>query len=280
MFSQVPHHHRLYAGILTAIGSVAIYYLIQVERANVRFQDQATLTLRTLPKTFTDAVHVEMTGLRADVLARVDVGLDDLEKTEQDANDRVASGLSILRQAESDASDRLEPITNPGTGVTATLWKLETDFNQGLNGKGGAVQSIAELSGAYQAVPSQLAAQVLPAWKAMEPEFTCRRTLPDGTTAGYGGCYHAAITATLNETRNTLAQVQIGMKTFPEVAVNIKAATDASAEASKNAAGVLANLKESTRPLPRWARIGLGVAPPLASTASAIIGALALIGAL
>jgi hypothetical protein len=83
----------------------------------------------------------------------------------------------------------------------------------------------------------------------------------------------AAAKVTLGQTAETMRDIQ---RATPEIVKNIKATTEASTEASKNTAQVMANFAKATKPLPVWARVVLAVAPPVVQTGATIVTTLAL----
>jgi len=85
----------------------------------------------------------------------------------------------------------------------------------------------------------------------------------------------AAAKVTLGQTAETMRDIQ---RATPEIVANIRATTEASTEASKNTAQVMANFAKATKPLPTWARVALAVAPPVVQTAATIMTTLALTG--
>jgi len=85
----------------------------------------------------------------------------------------------------------------------------------------------------------------------------------------------AAAKVTLGQTAETMRDIQ---RATPEIVNNIKATTEASTEASKNTALVMHNFAEATKPLPKWARIALTVAPPVVQVGATIATTVALTG--
>lgn len=83
----------------------------------------------------------------------------------------------------------------------------------------------------------------------------------------------AAAKVTLGQTAETMRDIQ---RATPEIVSNIKATTEASTEASKSTAEVMANFAKATKPLPAWARVVLAVAPPAVQTGATIVTTLAL----
>ena len=85
----------------------------------------------------------------------------------------------------------------------------------------------------------------------------------------------AAAKVALGQSAETMRDIQ---RATPEIVGNIKATTEASTEASKNTAHVMANFAKATKPLPAWARVVLAVAPPAVQTGATIVTTLALTG--
>jgi methyl-accepting chemotaxis protein len=85
----------------------------------------------------------------------------------------------------------------------------------------------------------------------------------------------AAAKVTLGQTAETMREIQ---RATPEIVSNIKATTQASTEASKNTALVLHNFAEATKPLPKWARVALAVAPPLVQVGATVATTVAITG--
>ncbi len=85
----------------------------------------------------------------------------------------------------------------------------------------------------------------------------------------------AAAKVALGETAVTMRTVQLAA---PEVSESIKKAAAESAKASANTAALTAHLSEETKPLPKWVRVGLSVAPPLAQAGAAVTSIMSLLG--
>lgn len=77
------------------------------------------------------------------------------------------------------------------------------------------------------------------------------------------------------ETAQAMKRLDAALPQFIARMDRIAANSDRTTAAS---AGLFRNLEQATKPLPRWMRIGLGVAPPLAQTGAAAASAWALIG--
>jgi len=85
----------------------------------------------------------------------------------------------------------------------------------------------------------------------------------------------AAAKVTLGQTAETMRDIQ---RATPEIVGNIKSTTAASTEASKNTALVMHNFAEATKPLPKWARVALAVAPPVVQVGATVATTVALTG--
>jgi ABC-type transporter Mla subunit MlaD len=85
----------------------------------------------------------------------------------------------------------------------------------------------------------------------------------------------AAAKVTLGQTAETMRDIQ---RATPDIVNNIKATTQASTEASKNTALVMHNFAEATKPLPRWARVALAVAPPVVQVGATVATTVAITG--
>ncbi|MEN6534271.1 MAG: hypothetical protein ABFD89_11455, partial [Bryobacteraceae bacterium] len=67
-------------------------------------------------------------------------------------------------------------------------------------------------------------------------------------------------------------------RAFPQFTAGVNQVVANSDRTTAASAGLIRNLEQATKPLPKWLRIGLGVAPPLAQTGAAAASAWALIG--
>lgn len=92
----------------------------------------------------------------------------------------------------------------------------------------------------------------------------------------------AAAKVTLGQTATTMRAIQQAtpqmLATVQQVGDNVRATTEASTEASRNTAQVMANFARATKLLPTWARIGLAVAPPIAQVGASVATTLAVTG--
>jgi hypothetical protein len=139
-----------------------------------------------------NAAHKDLTkeieAARRDVLTRTE---------------RQAEGLRRDLMTETDAirgtaDRRLGDTLQRADVALATLDSLRMDLKPALENASSAEQSAAALLDTYQALPAQLGIRLAPSWAKLEPEVTCQ--LAGG--AGYGGCWHARITAVLGEAAN------------------------------------------------------------------------------
>jgi hypothetical protein len=85
----------------------------------------------------------------------------------------------------------------------------------------------------------------------------------------------AAAKVALGETAQTMRTIN---DAAPAIAANVQRATDESAITAQQTRIFMGNLSEATKPLPKWARIGLAVAPPLVQTGFTLGSWLALKG--
>ncbi len=77
----------------------------------------------------------------------------------------------------------------------ARIDRLQTSVNPALDGLARTEAAFQGLAERYTALPDQVASELQPAWSSLQPEITCQAL--DGS--GYGGCWHARITAVLGE---------------------------------------------------------------------------------
>ena len=147
-----------------------------------------------------------------------------------DLNDRAMQSLDMVdRQVtgtRTDLKTEIEGLRGDLTGTVLihldrqldvlgdNLNSQATTFNGTLAAAGLAVTQTAKT---YAVLPGLLGARLAPAYDAIEPEVTCRRTLPDGSTVGYGACWHSAVTGLMNESKVTLGQITVASKEFPSL---------------------------------------------------------------
>ncbi len=87
------------------------------------------------------------------------------------------------------------------------------------------------------------------------------------------------LSAAAKVTMGDMAQMsRTANRAFPEFTARMDRIAANSDRTTAASAGLFRNLEHATKPLPRWMRIGLGVAPPLAQTGAAAASAWALIG--
>lgn len=68
-------------------------------------------------------------------------------------------------------------------------------------------------------------------------------------------------------------QLPAGLMTFQQIEAHVSDATQAAAKASLATQHTMENFAAASKPLPTWLRVTLGVAPPLAQTGAAAVGA-------
>ena len=118
-------------------------------------------------------------------------------------SERQAEGLRRDLFAETDAirataDRRLGDTLARADAALATVDGLRQDIKPVIANAAVTEQSAAALMDTYRALPAQMGERLAPSWEKLEPEVTCQSA--DGT--GYGGCWHARITALLGEAAN------------------------------------------------------------------------------
>lgn len=96
------------------------------------------------------------------------------------------------------ADRRLGDTLARADAAMATFESMRQDLKPFLDNAAATEQSASALMDAYRALPAQLGERLAPAWGKLEPEITCQ--FDNG--AGYGGCWHARLTALLGEAAN------------------------------------------------------------------------------
>ena len=150
-----------------------------------------------------------------------------------DLNDRAMQSLDMvdrqLTGTRTDLKGEIEGLRGDLTGtvlihldrqldvLSDNLNSQATTFNGTLAATGLAVTQTANT---YTVLPGLLGARLAPAYDALEPEMTCRRTLPDGSTVGYGTCWHSAVTGLLQEGKNVGG---VFTQRFPQMADDLSA---------------------------------------------------------
>jgi hypothetical protein len=151
----------------------------------------AIRTVAALPEQITltrGALVGEVAAARVDVLAR---------------SEREAEGLRRDLLAETDAirataDRRLGDTLARADSALATVEALRQDIKPVIANAAVTEESAAALMDTYRALPGQMGERFAPSWAKLEPEVTCQ--LAD--RSGYGGCWHARITALLGEAAN------------------------------------------------------------------------------
>ena len=150
-----------------------------------------------------------------------------------DLNDRAMQSLDMVdRQVtgtRTDLKTEIEGLRGDLTGtVLVTLDKriesVQNDANAQLTVFNGSVAqtstALSQTANTYNALPGLLGARLAPAYASLEPEITCRRTLPDGSIVGMGNCWHSAVTGLLQEGKNVGG---VFTQRFPQIADDMSA---------------------------------------------------------
>ena len=211
----------------------------------------ATLTIaifaitRSITETL-DAVPVQVEQAEAAVVA-------EMEATRADADqqlDAARNGLLALADKQ---------LTGVRGDTTAELDGLTAVVNSRLGDSLSRVdRALDEIRGLRtQLTPILSSAQDITAHVDEASSILLKRNALPAEILGVTGAAKIA----LGQTAKTMRAID---EATPQVMENIKATTSASTEASKDTAKLMANLAEATKPLPKWLRVVLGIAPPVA----------------
>jgi len=149
--------------------------------------------------------------LEQDLRLREDAALAEIRSLHTDANRQLAD----LRAQTLERVDAGYKIVDRRTGeALSEIHGVRADLAPLLGSSDRAARSIGALADTYQEVPAQLGERLDPAWRALEPEVTCRTA--DGS--GYGGCWHGRITAVLGETAKAGG---VFVQQFPALATSV-----------------------------------------------------------
>jgi hypothetical protein len=162
----------------------------------------------------------------------------------------------LNRQLTAVRKDSVQQITQTRTEALAAIGSIKDTADARLASiQGDAVKQLAAVTDPLHATLAAVADTT--------PMFTDCDHNPDCLFNRYQGASKAFERASM-ETAKTMQAVQAGT---PAIVASVTKAANNAAEASANSAKVTANLAVATKPLPKWARIGLAAAPPLAQTA-------------
>lgn len=179
----------LTSAVLAALESALFFR--DARRSVAALVDQAALT-RTALVAELSATRSDLNGqiaaTRTDLLARSERQADLLRRDLFGETDRIRNT----------ADRRLGDTLARADTALATVAGLRQDLQPMLRGAATTEESASAMLDAYRALPAQLGRKLSPSWDKIEPEITCAQT--NGT--GYGGCWHARITAVLGEAAN------------------------------------------------------------------------------
>jgi ABC-type transporter Mla subunit MlaD len=233
---------------LTALTGVAVQAILFLHAATVAARALPVAVSAELQATRTSLVD-EITGARADVTGQVEAAREDLlSRTDRQVSALRGDVMGEIAEIR-DAADRRvgDTLARVDTAL-GTVNALHDDLKPTLD-NASAITAQARDASAILLRRDALPAQLL------------------GVTA--------AAKVTLGQTAETMRDIQ---RATPEIVDNIKATTQASTEASKNTALVMHNFAEATKPLPKWARVALAVAPPVVQVGATIATTVALTG--
>ena len=245
----------LWCALLAAVTGVAAQAILLLQAA--------TVAARALP----GAVSAELQTTRTAFVAQVQAVRGDLtgqvESARKDLLSRAEGQVASLR---TDVMGELAQISKSADHrLGDTLTRVDT-----------ALGEVEELRGDLKPTLENAASITSHANEASAILF--RRDALPAQLLGLTG----AAKVTLGQTAETMRDIQRAtpqmLATWSEIGGNVKATTEASTEASRNTAQVMANFARATKPLPTWARIGLAVAPPIAQVGVSVATTLAVTG--
>lgn len=208
----------------------------------------------------------QITDSRSQIIAN-------LNAWEMDAGKQISTAIAV--------ADR-----RSGEALTQTA-RAEADLNTQLSVANASIAS--NLSVANENIASvllpvqQSAAQI----NAALPDFLDCQTSAEGV--GNRNCLYLRYSDIASEVDQTLGQATLAsraivqavpdsVKEWREISQHVNAASDQAAKASEQTALTMKHLQEASKPLPKWLRIGLAVAPPIAETGAAAAAAGAALG--
>jgi hypothetical protein len=168
----------------------------------------ATVVVAALPH----EIGLTRAALTGEIAATRNALASQLEAARRDVLQRSERQAQGLRRDLAAATGNLTATADRRAGdALATLESLRQDWRPALQNASAAERSATALLDAYSALPAQFSRRMAPSWDKLEPEITCR--LASG--AGYGGCWHARVTAVLGEAANAGG---VFTRTFPSFA--------------------------------------------------------------
>jgi hypothetical protein len=145
------------------------------------------------------ALLAQIDDARQDLISQIGVARRDVLTRSERQVEGLRSDLVAETSAIRDTADRRlgDTLARADTAL-ATLESLRQDLKPAIENAALTEQSAASLLDTYTALPAQVGERLAPSFAKLEPEVTCQ--LANG--AGYGGCWHARITAVLGEAAN------------------------------------------------------------------------------
>lgn len=177
------------SGALAAVEAALL--MSAVRRSVSALPEQVALT-RT-------ALTAEAEAARKDLDEQIAAARGDLLVRSERQVDLVRHDLFVETDRIRDTADRRVGDTLArADAALATAAGIRTDLQPVLRNAAATEESASEMLDAYRALPVQVGETLAPSWEKLQPEITCQ--LADGS--GYGGCWHARITAVLGEAAN------------------------------------------------------------------------------
>ena len=247
---QFLHYFKLVlvCTLLLALAAVAVQAVLLLHAA--------TVAARALPGAVSGELQAtrmalvgEITDTRADLTGQVEAARQDLlSRTDHQVSALRGDVMGEVAEIRKTADRRIGDTLGRVDTALATMNALHDDLKPTLD-NAAAITAQAKDASAILLRRDALPAQLL------------------GVTA--------AAKVTLGQTAETMRDIQ---RATPEIVNNIRATTQASTEASKNTALVMHNFAEATKPLPRWARVALAVAPPVVQVGATVATTVAITG--
>ena len=245
----------LWCALLAAVTGVAVQAILLLHAATVAARALPAAVSAELQAT-RSALMGQVAAVRGDIAGQiVSARTDLLGRTERQVADLRTDVMGEVAQFRSIADRRLGDTLGRVDMALAQVDALRADLKPTLE-NAASITSHANEASAILFRRDALPAQLL------------------GLTG--------AAKVTLGQTAETMRDIQRAtpqmLATWNEIGGNVKATTQASTEASRNTAQVMANFARATKPLPTWARIGLAVAPPIAQLGVSVATTLAVTG--
>jgi len=189
-----------------------------------------------------------------------------------DANNRINGALTIVDQRTDQAlkivDDRSGGIVNLATSGVGSAEKVATQAEADLNARlvdtnkilADTAKPVADVASTYAALPNQIAQdRVFKAYVDNGLGLIAATKLTMGQAA--------KMSKTIDDATPTF------IATWNEIGTHVDFATDQAGKASEATAHTMENFAASSKPLPTWARILLGVGPPVAQMGAAAASA-------